>query len=417
MFGLLNEAEVSDSLNPADYAKRRGRFYLIWNASKICGRPMLVALMAGHAAHEAEHTDTTRLLSEINVRLRKTFAPKEVPVPLEVIVTRWKKDEFTRGTYSYVGPQTRPGDYDLMARSVGNLHFAGEATCGTHPATVHGALLSGLRVASEVMDIMAGPLSLPDPLVLPLPVKQEPSPYTVAPQPQMAGPSVPHNAPADTSNESAPMQVDGEPTIKQEQTDTPAPAMPPPQQAQQWPPKKPAGPPRQSVCATDDSFWVSAADFDSADLTYEAAIMAAILSKLGERPEKPKRNGVNPFLLWTKAKWDECKAACDANNDAGRDNIRGTLGKWWKAASDEVKKPYLEESKKAQEAADKERKEYEVKSVKWDEEAMRIRREYVAANPRPNKDSSGGDGAVMGGTLAVSRRKTNVSNCVVLDHA
>ena len=172
MFGLLNDAERADSLDPKHYEQRRGRFYLIWNATKTSGRPILIALMAGHAAYQAEQTDTNTLMEEVTQRLRQVFTPS-VPLPREVIVTRWKSDPFTRGTYSYVGPRTRPQDYDVMARSVGNLHFAGEATCGTHPATVHGAFLSGLRVAADVMDVMAGPINLPQPLVGPPAVKRE----------------------------------------------------------------------------------------------------------------------------------------------------------------------------------------------------------------------------------------------------
>ena len=106
---------------------------MIWNASKISGRPALVALMAGNAAHDAEITNSATLLAEINGRLQTVFPSDTISAPREVIVTRWKRDPFTRGTYSYVGPRTRAGDYDVMAEPVGNLHFAGEATCGTHP--------------------------------------------------------------------------------------------------------------------------------------------------------------------------------------------------------------------------------------------------------------------------------------------
>ncbi|CRK02508.1 hypothetical protein BN1723_018777, partial [Verticillium longisporum] len=59
-----------------------------------------------------------------------------------------------------------PHDYDVMAKPVGNLYFAGEHTIGTHPATVHGAYMSGLRAASEVFDAMLGPIDIPSPLVL-----------------------------------------------------------------------------------------------------------------------------------------------------------------------------------------------------------------------------------------------------------
>ena len=54
MFGLLNEAEHAASVRPEDYSARRGRFYLFWNCIKTSGKPTLVALMAGDAAHYAE---------------------------------------------------------------------------------------------------------------------------------------------------------------------------------------------------------------------------------------------------------------------------------------------------------------------------------------------------------------------------
>lgn len=406
MFGFLNEPEVAGSLDPDDYAKSRGRFYLIWNASKISGRPMLVALMAGHAAHEAENTDTTSLLNDVNERLRKTFGVAQVPAPMEVVVTRWKRDPFTRGTYSYVGPQTRPGDYDLMAKSVGNLHFAGEATCGTHPATVHGAFLSGLRVAAAVMEAMAGPISLPDPLVGPPAVKSDTSAgQTVQRTPQQSttqnsawpAASVSNDPPADSA------------AIKQEHDNIALASIPAAPEVE----RKPPGPPRQSVCAADTSFWVQAEAFDSADLNYQAAIAAAVLGQIGERPTKPARPGVNPFLLYTKAKWDEVKAFCASSEaSAGRDMIRQTIGKWWRAASDEEKQPYIAQSQAAQEAADALRKDWERKSQVWDESAKKIRAEYVVSHPPPLKGAASG-----AGFMGVSKRKTNVSNCVVLDHS
>lgn len=419
MFGLLNNAEHEASLNPADYAKRRGRFYLIWNASKISGRPMLVALMAGNAAHHAETTDTNTLLEEVTGRLRTVFHSEDVPLPLEVIVTRWKKDPFTRGTYSYVGPQTRPGDYDVMAESVGNLHFAGEATCGTHPATVHGAFLSGLRVASDVMESMVGPINVPTPLVGSLPIKQEAAkvPYgstsTVAPT-QAAPTSL------GTANVAAPEQTSTAISAIKQEPDTIVVASAPPLPAAVPPmpvPKRPHGPPAQSVCAGDPSFWVQHAT-DGADLDYDAQLFATILTQIGDKPSKPTRPGVNPFLLYTSDKWNECKAFCAGNGNgkdgggvAGQNAIRTTLGKWWRAASDEVKAPYMEKGKAAQKEADMQRREYDRKIVEWETEAKRIEEEFKKTNPRPAGAGGGGFGVV-----GVSRRTTNTSNNVVLDH-
>ncbi|KAK3714735.1 hypothetical protein LTR37_007715 [Vermiconidia calcicola] len=416
MFGLLNEAENKNSLDPDDYAKRRGRFYLIWNASPISGRPALVALMAGNAAHDVETTDSARLLAEINGRLGKVFPSERIPAPTEVIVTRWKKDPFTRGTYSYVGPKTRSGDYDLMAEPVGNLHFAGEATCGTHPATVHGAFLSGLRVAAEVMDAMAGPINLPMPLVGPAPIKQEIATIHLMPAPQpQAQPMRSWASVIQPAVEAVPATAP-EPVIKQEPDTTTVASAPPFVLAPPPVPKKLAAPPKQSVCAADNSFWVEPA-FYGDDLNYEANIIGVILSQIGDRPVKPSRPGVNPFLLFTKDKWEECKAHCSKDSStAGRDAIRSTLGKWWKAATDEAKQPYLAQGRMAQEVADAQRKEWATKVQQWDADASCIRKEYMRNHPPPQGNERAFTGSMVGG-VGVSKRKTNVSNCVVLDHS
>ncbi len=372
--------------------------------------------MAGHAAYDAEVTESTALLAEINERLRGVFGEQAVPSPSEVIVTRWRRDPFTRGTYSYVGPRTRSGDYDLMAQAVGNLHFAGEATCGTHPATVHGALLSGLRVAADVVDRMSGPISIPMPVVGPAPVKQESQARYVTVPASM--PAVPNASALGVSSTKAHELNATEPTANAEQTTIKAEpdtisisleSVPAWSALQSIPiPKKLAGPPRQSVCAQDNSFW-AVPTFDGSDLDYEANIVASILSQIGDKPTKPSRPGVNPFLLFTKAKWEECKIACSKDNNNSRDAIRATIGRWWKALSEEEKRPYLQQSEAAQKVADAQRREWAAKAEKWDVDARRIREEYVREHPPPMRE--GGGFAVVG-----AKRKSNNSSCVMLDH-
>lgn len=86
------------------------------------------------------------------------------------MVTRWKSDEWSRGSYSYVAAGSSGNDYDLMASPVANTNpgpamgsaqhprvfFAGEHTIRNYPATVHGALLSGLREAGRIADQFLG---------------------------------------------------------------------------------------------------------------------------------------------------------------------------------------------------------------------------------------------------------------------
>ena len=332
MFGLLNEAEHEASLRPEDYNARRGRFYLFWNCIKTSGKPTLVALMAGDAAHYAEATSNDQLVREVTDRLDSMFAPNPVPLPTETIVTRWSKDPFARGSYSYVGAKTQIGDYDVMARPHGPLHFAGEATCGTHPATVHGAYLTGLRAAAEVFETMIGPIDVPSPLVEKK-VKLE-------------------HATTTTSS------TDYKPGF--------APAVIPVQAS------------KTARAQRDED--------------YEAAIIGAILDKIGERPIKPGRSGVNPFLLFTKDYWYAVKKECDdarvaatgnAEAKASKQDVRIAIGLKWRTAGEDIKKPYQEQADSARESATSNAASFKERVAHWDSEAARIRQEYILKNPPP----------------------------------
>ncbi|KAF0642948.1 hypothetical protein FPSE5266_11788 [Fusarium pseudograminearum] len=166
IFGVLRESANRHSTSQKDYATSRGRFFQWFNVSNTTGLPCLIALMAGEAGFETEHSSNDSLVAEATEVLRRVFG-KDVPYPVEAMVTRWGSDRFARGSYSSAAPGMQPEDYDVMARPVGNLFFAGEHTIGTHPATVHGAYLSGLRAASEVLEALIGPVEVPTPLILP----------------------------------------------------------------------------------------------------------------------------------------------------------------------------------------------------------------------------------------------------------
>ncbi|KAL5121230.1 hypothetical protein ACEQ8H_000698 [Pleosporales sp. CAS-2024a] len=327
MFGLLNDGETEASLRPEEYTKKRGRFYLFWNCLKTSGKPVLVALMAGESAHYAESSSNDVLVREVTDRLDSMFAPKPVPLPTEAIVTRWNRDPYACGSYSYVGPRTQAGDYDVMARPHGPLHFAGEATCGTHPATVHGAYLSGLRAAAEVVDAIMGPIKVSRPLV-------EKKTVIKAESPTVAG--------CDS--------------------------------------KRKMEPPMQQ----------SKSGRVHRDEDYEAAIIGAILEQIGERPIKPGRSGVNPFLLYTKDFWYTCKKECDDARRASSGNpqakaskqeIRTAIGLKWRTATDEVKKPYMDQATNAREDATTNAAHFKEQVATWDKEAARIRKDYILAHP------------------------------------
>lgn len=65
----------------------------------------------------------------------------------------WRNDPFSRGAYSYVkvGGMSAPG---ILASPVQQtLFFAGEATDSSQTGTVHGAIASGKRAASEIVKL------------------------------------------------------------------------------------------------------------------------------------------------------------------------------------------------------------------------------------------------------------------------
>lgn len=166
IFGVLRDAPNRHSTLQSDYATNRGRFFQWFNVSNTSGLPCLIALMAGNAGFDTEHSSNDGLVAEATETLRSVFG-SDVPYPVESVVTRWGSDRFARGSYSSAAPEMQAEDYELMARSIGNIYFAGEHTIGSHPATVHGAYLSGLRAASEVLESILGPIEVPTPLVLP----------------------------------------------------------------------------------------------------------------------------------------------------------------------------------------------------------------------------------------------------------
>ncbi|KAJ6836695.1 lysine-specific histone demethylase 1-like protein 3-like [Iris pallida] len=164
-FGLLNKVAMlfphvfwSTDLDTfghlAEVPSRRGEFFLFYSYATVAGGPLLIALVAGEAAHSFESMPPTDAVTQVLQILRGIFEPQgiNVPDPLQSVCTRWGTDSFSLGSYSNVAVGASGDDYDIMAESVGDgrLFFAGEATTRRYPATMHGAFLSGLREAANM---------------------------------------------------------------------------------------------------------------------------------------------------------------------------------------------------------------------------------------------------------------------------
>ena len=112
----------------------------------------LLAFNAGPRAVEIEALDDATTIATATEALRGMFG-SAFPTPVAGKLTRWRSDPLALGSYSFhaigAGADTRAAlagaDWD------GRIVFAGEATASDHPSTVHGAWLSGLRAADDLL--------------------------------------------------------------------------------------------------------------------------------------------------------------------------------------------------------------------------------------------------------------------------
>lgn len=131
--------------------ERHGQFSEIYNLAPVLGQPVLMALHAGSVAQQFETVATPARCDQLTAHLRTLYGPT-VPNPTSCATTRWNDDSYAAGAYSALGLGATPADYDALAAPVGTaLHFAGEATHREYPSTAHGAYLSGIRAAKEVL--------------------------------------------------------------------------------------------------------------------------------------------------------------------------------------------------------------------------------------------------------------------------
>lgn len=132
-----------------------------YDMSRVTGSPVLAALVGGSGARRIETLSDDDVVAEALAALRYAFGPV-VPEPDAVRITRWAADPFAKGSYSYLHVGASPDDHDLLGTPFGRVQLAGEATWSDDPATVHGALLSGLRAAGHVLGREVSPADLVD---------------------------------------------------------------------------------------------------------------------------------------------------------------------------------------------------------------------------------------------------------------
>lgn len=120
------------------------------NLTAAVGKPMLLVLHAGQNATSLIDIEKPAIETIVFEKLSSIYP--SATKPTEIVFSQWENDPFTVGSYSYVPVGAKLSFYKDLARPYGNFHFAGEHTNHLYPATTHGAYLSGIRAAQEIIE-------------------------------------------------------------------------------------------------------------------------------------------------------------------------------------------------------------------------------------------------------------------------
>jgi len=135
-------------------AQTKGRRCLWYNLNSAIERPILVSLVAGDFTEQMELWSGEDVVQDA-IKVLPTIYGQDVPTPTGSLITRWRQDPFSFGSYSYLRASTTSDLRRDLAEPVdGKLFFAGEATEFDYPATVHGAYHSGLREARRIRNLL-----------------------------------------------------------------------------------------------------------------------------------------------------------------------------------------------------------------------------------------------------------------------
>ncbi|CAH1801854.1 unnamed protein product [Owenia fusiformis] len=137
------------------YAAKRPGYYVIWenlNHSRIHpGSNILMSTLTGDEAKRIASLTEAEIVAE-NMGVLRSMYGANIPDPISVLVNTWLDNPLTMGSYSNWPIGFDEDDHDVMTAPIGNLHFAGEHTNARYYGYTHGAYMSGVDAATNVVD-------------------------------------------------------------------------------------------------------------------------------------------------------------------------------------------------------------------------------------------------------------------------
>ena len=155
-FGLLDKTFLSyrsawwegDPTQIATVGFGIGRAISAFDFEAVAGEPLLCAFTGAGFARGLEGKPDGATEAVVG-RLVQGFGPEATPAG--AISTRWAKDRFARGSYSFLAVGSTGRDRAVLASPVGRVILAGEHTSTDRPATMDGALVAGRRAANRLL--------------------------------------------------------------------------------------------------------------------------------------------------------------------------------------------------------------------------------------------------------------------------
>lgn len=144
--------EGNPDLTEAGFMLSDERFFPTWWTPLPVRAPIITGWSASRHAEGLCGEPRSRVLAEALASLSRITGLR--PSRLEQAYFHdWHADPFSRGAYSYVPAGALPDRRKLAEPVEDTLYFSGEATDLTgHSATVHGAIASGKRAASQILE-------------------------------------------------------------------------------------------------------------------------------------------------------------------------------------------------------------------------------------------------------------------------
>jgi len=131
-------------------------FTEFFNSRAHNGQYVLTAWIGGSKAEAMEALeDNIVLLDYVMPNLRAIFGD-DVPIPTKSVMTRWREDKYSQGSYSYPSVDV---NFEEVANVLGStidnkLFFAGEHTSPDWHSTTVGAYQTGVDTATRMLNVM-----------------------------------------------------------------------------------------------------------------------------------------------------------------------------------------------------------------------------------------------------------------------